>query len=318
MEMYKVGRYLVDSLQIYFPASLEIQEELINNGFYVPRSPDRKVSMPIPIVYSDFGGRVISIERLIPPEWLEISPEQLGWEETYLENKRGFKLPKEEVYVDVSISNDSIIFELDVKNYHLERTSIRGINPEKWKNWVMFYIDLKYVDEFINALREHIPAFENKTRVIREKQQGGKEVTYYAKVNVKNFSLCLGCFDLAQRYLQIKAKEHCNIYPGSPTCNDSLSKLKLRLEYDPSITTFAKVGIAKISGKRPQIMVKLTSTETKTIRGILKPEIKGKARGKLVYCDHREKRQYIALDLFDFYKALVSTKKYEGKLPTDD
>lgn len=84
--------------------------------------------------------------------------------------------------MDVSISNDSIIFELDVKNYHLERTSIRGINPEKWKNWVMFYIDLKYVDEFINALREHIPAFENKTRVIREKQQGARKLHIMLKL----------------------------------------------------------------------------------------------------------------------------------------
>jgi len=48
--------YLVDSLQIYFAASLELQEELINHGFYVPRSPDRKVIMPVPLIYSNFRG----------------------------------------------------------------------------------------------------------------------------------------------------------------------------------------------------------------------------------------------------------------------
>ena len=75
--------YPVDSLQIYFPASLEIQEELISSGFYVPRSPDGRVLMPVPLIYSNFRGWLkpaepITIERLIPPEWLGLAPSQLG------------------------------------------------------------------------------------------------------------------------------------------------------------------------------------------------------------------------------------------------
>ena len=92
-----IKTYPVDSLQIYFAASLEIQEELINNGFYVPRSPDRKVIMPIPLIYSNFRGWLkptepITIERLIPPEWLGLTPSELRWKKTSRDGKRGIHI----------------------------------------------------------------------------------------------------------------------------------------------------------------------------------------------------------------------------------
>jgi len=156
----------------------------------------------------------------------------------------------------------------------------------------------------------------------KEVQQGGKEVTYYVEVPVKDFSFCLGCFDFAQRYLYVKAKEHCKINPSSDVCRNPgrvISKLRLRLKYNPFVNTFAKAGIAKISGKRPQIMIKLASTEPrKVIRGVLKPKVEGKARGELIYCDHEVRRQYVFLDLAEFYKALIATKQFVDKLPKEE
>ena len=147
-------------------------------------------------------------------------------------------------------------------------------------------------------------------------------MTYYVEVPVKDFSFCLGCFDLAQRYLYVKAKEHCRIDPSSDVCrnpNRVMNKLRLRLKYGSSVNTFAKVGIAKISGKRPQIMIKIASTEPKkVIRGVLKPKVEGKARGELIHCDHKVKKQYVILDLIEFYKALISTKGYINKLPKEE
>ena len=325
VEGIRVGRYPIDSLQIYFPASLELQEELINNGFCVPRSRDGKVRMPIPIVYSNFRGWVknpepITIERLIPLEWLGSNPGKLGWKEVKRGGKRAFIIPQEEVYTEVYVKEDSIIFDLDVKSYHLERASIRGVNPDKWNNWIMFYINLDYIDELISILKNHVKANLRLLDPEREVQQGGKEVTYYVEVPVRNFSVCMGCFNLIQKYLYIKAKEHCKKDPRSIPCKnptETISKLKLRLEYNPSIRTIAKVGIAKISGKRPQIMVKLASEDEKVIRGVLKEEIRGKARGRLVYCDHKNPRQYIALDLVSFYNALLVTRNYVDKLPKE-
>jgi len=329
--------YPVDSLQIYFPASLEIQEELISSGFYVPRSPDGRVLMPVPLIYSNFRGWLkpaepITIERLIPPEWLGLAPSQLGWREVSRNGKRAFEIPPEEVYVSIVLTGDSVAFDLDVKRYHLERTSIRGVNPDKWTNWAMLYIGLEYIDELISMLEEYLPRSAHAlssslvpggvAKPVKEVQQGGKEVTYYVKVPVKDFSFCLGCFDLTQRYLYVKAREHCKLNPSSNACRNPdnvIERLKLRLSYSSTVNTFAKVGVAKVSGKHPQIMVKLASAGPKrVIRGVLKDRVEGKARGELVYCDHTVKRQYVVLDILGFYRALIATKECVGRLPKEE
>lgn len=326
-----VKRYPVDSLQIYFAGSLEIQEELIRHGLKVPRDHSGTVKMPIPIIYSNFRGWIgsaepITIERLIPPEWLGLTFEDLKWKRTVRNGREAYELPEEKVYVDIGIPEgeaDTLIFNLHIEGYHLERTSIRSVNPEKWSNWAMFYIDLGYIDDLINLLEKYAPKVSPSIALRKEVQQGGKEVTYYYKVPIKDFSLCMGCFDLVQRYLYIKVKEHCkvNALSNSDICRDPnkiISKLKLRLVYDPCINIYAKVGIAKISGKRPQIMIKIASEgPVKEISGILKPKIRGKVRGRLVYCDHRVRVQYVALSLKEFYRVLLCVKEgeYVDRLP---
>jgi len=321
-------KYPVDSLQIYFAASLEIQEELIKHGFHVPKDRGGRVETPVPIIYSNFRGWLktrepITIERLIPPEWIGLTPSELNWVKVSREGKEAYILPEEEVCVKIGVSKNTVIFDLDVRKYHLERTSTRSVNPEKWTNWAMFYIDLKYIEEIINLLGNYLPqGIHDTVKPKKEKQQGGKEVTYYVAVPVKDFSFCLGCFELARKYLYMRAREHCKIDPSSNLCRDPKSvvdKLRLRLKYSPSVNTFAKVGVAKIEGKRPQIMVKLASTAPqRIIHGVLKDEIKGKARGELIYCDHEAQKQYVELDLESFYRALISTAKYADQLPSDN
>jgi hypothetical protein len=321
----------LDSLQIYFNSSLELQQELISHGFYVPKSPDGNISMPLPIIYSNFRGWLtprepITIERLILPEWLGLTPQQLNWKEVKVEGKsrRGFEIPEEEMYVNIGVlGDDSIVFDIDVKSYHLERASIRQVNPERWTNWMMFYIDLNYLDKLTNTLCSNFvkTLLKSLPKVEPERQQGGKEMTYYAPVKIKDFSFCLGCFDLALLYLRRKAEEHCRYYSSKSFCRDiesEVKSLRLRLTYSQNIKTFAKVGIAKIKGKRPQIMVKVASTEpTIKIKGVLKEEIEGKARGNLIHCTHEERKQYVVLDIRGFCNALTAVKSYINKLPRE-
>ena len=307
-----VKRYPVDTLQIYFAASLEIQDELIRAGYKVPTDRSRKVKTPVPIIYSNFRGWLkapepITIERLIPPEWYGKTPDDLGWEETEYKGRRAFRLPPEKVYVDIGLDNKGLIyFKLDVKDYHIERTSIRGVNPGKWNNWAMFYINAEYLDDFLGIFHMNFPI---QMYPIREVQQGGKEKTYYASlvkdkslgIPVINFSLCLGCFDLALEYLAHKAIEN-------GLNKNIVNTLKLRLVHNPKLNVGLKVGVAKIEGKRPQIMFKLASDTPIRIKGILKPEIEGKARGDLVYCNHKSKTQLIVAKAKHVYSALLATK----------
>lgn len=327
-QYYKAGvdqmncaRYPVDTLQIYFASSLELQEELITHGFQVPGSIDGRIKMPIPLVYSNLRGSLkpkepITYERVIPPEWLGLTPGELGWSITVRNGRKAYVIPQEEVYVDICADppSNSITFKLDARRYHLERTSIRGVNPEKWTNWAMFYINARYIDEILGWLSSVIQSFPFPSTVKPRKEvlQGGKEITYYVEVPVRDFSLCLGCFHLAQLYFRAKAVEHCSINPQSVLCVEperAIKSLKLRIKYDPRIHVYAKVGVAKISGMEPQIMIKLASKgPKKIIHGILKDRIEGKARGSLVYCDHTKGEQYITLDSTGFLRALAISK----------
>ncbi len=307
-----VKRYPVDTLQIYFAGSPEIQDELIRAGYKVPTDPSRKIRTPVPIIYSNFRGWIktpepITIERLIPPEWYGRTPDELSWKETKYKGKRAFHLPPEEIYVDVGLDDKGLIyFKLDIKSYHLERTSIRGVNPEKWNNWAMFYINAEYFDDLLGIFDIDFPI---QMYSIREILQGGKEKTYYASlvkdkslgVPVTDFSLCLGCFDLALKYFKHKAIEN-NLD------KNIVNMLKLRLVHNPKLNVGLKIGVAKIEGKRPQIMFKLASDTPTQIRGILKPKIDGKARGKLVFCDHKSKTQIIVAEAKYVYSALLATK----------
>lgn len=324
-------RFEVDSFQAYFAASLELQEELMSHGFKVPKSEDQRIKTPIPIIYSNFKGWLseelrepITIERLIPPDWIAgFKYEDHGWEKTKVNNKEAYYIPPEESFLDLGIDKEGNVYlKIDVNKYHLERASIRGVNPDKWSNWIMFYMNLEYLDKIINILNKELKPemFSNwRLRVKSEKHQGGKEFTYYVYVNnmedvglpVVDFSFCLGCFSLALSYLRNRS-EVIGLNPSV------INELKLRIEYDPKIKTGLKVGIAKILNKRPQLMFKLASTSSKEIKGLSGSIIKGKARGKLTYCDHLNKSQYIIINGKLLYHALTIIKPYINRLPSQE
>ncbi len=336
-------RLPIDSLQIYFPASLELQRELIKNGFMVPSDPNKKIKTPIPIIYSDAEEKVITTERLIPPEWLNKKPEDFGWISTVKminnRKRKAFIIPGESVWLNIEPIFDSnqttkVKLSLDIEDYHLERTSIRVQNPETWKNWIMFYIPFEYIDEILNFLEVEVgdlnieyKTYQNRFSLKKEVKQDGKEITYFVyfrgdkdseKIGlpiVDQYSVCLGCFDLAIKYLEIKAQEHrkygFNIDPSV------IGKLKLRLNYHKSFSNMKagiKIGYAKIEGKKDQIMFKLATDGLIEIKGILKDKIKGKPRGELVDCNHINKEHYIIVDAKFFYLALRYIKDKIAKL----
>ncbi|MGC9165109.1 MAG: hypothetical protein ACP5GU_05220 [Thermoprotei archaeon] len=193
----------------------------------------------------------------------------------------------------------------------------------------MFYIPLSDLDELLKVLEDTLgtikpPSQELKVR--KEKQQNGKEITYYAYVGdkakvgipIKYFSLCLGCFPLALRYLQMKTKETRSKLNFVHLHESIVNELKLRLELDPQVNTGLKIGVAKILGKRPQIMFKLASNTPKTIKGIIKELVKGKARGKIVQCKHEKPIQCIVVDGNLLYHALLTIRDYLSELPSEE
>jgi hypothetical protein len=305
-----IGTYAIESLQIYFPASLELQEELIRAGFKVPKPT------PLPMIYANFRGWVskkppITIERLIPPSRYMKSYRDLGWEKTIKDGKEAYIIPEERSLLEVGLDKRKEEVHLVIKPeaYHLERTSIRQIGPEKWTNWVMFYLNIRDMLDLTGKLLEKVKLPDSLCRrtilITREVQQGGKEETYFCGfekrngISVNDFSFCMGCFEHVISYLKNEISDERIV-----------SMLKLRLNYAPNVGGFAKIGLARIEGKMPQFMFKLASFPIeKSIRGILKDTIHGKARGNLIYCTHENKSHNIFLDLASFLRVLCCIRR---------
>ncbi len=280
---------------------MELQEELIKAGFKVPKPTQ------IPIIYSNCGGWVeekkpLNVE-LIDPSQYGKTPEELGW----LKRENGYSLPTEESYLEVSYQKKEgiVMLNIDVKKFHLERVSRRGVNPEKWKNWVAIYLDLKDIHDLAKKLTNVVGVqnFEKKFYIKREVLPG-EETTYFIYRDkkfekfglpiVEGFSFCLGCFDHVLEYFKYHAKG----------IRIPVEKLRLRIEKDPAIPSFLKVGVAKVKGKHAQFMIKLSSSEEKSIEGVLKSEVTGKKRGRIVRCDHVDKIHWISIDAKEFTRAV--------------
>jgi len=304
-----IATYAIESLQIYFAASLELQEELTNAGFKVPKPT------PLPIIYANFRGWIsekpaITIERLIPPQRYMKSYKDLGWEKTVRDGKEAYIIPEERTLLDVEVDEGKEVrLVIKPKDYHLERTSIRQVGPEKWTNWVMFYLNIRDMLDLTGKLLERVELPDDLCKkplfITKEVQQGGKEETYFCGfekgngISVNDFSFCMGCFDHIISYLRSEIGDE-----------GVVNRLKLRLKYAPNVGGFAKIGLARIEGKMPQFMFKLASLpKEKSIRGILKDTISGKARGDLIYCAHENKTHHISLDSKSFLRALCCIRR---------
>lgn len=308
--------YHAETVQIYFTASLELQEELINSGFKVP-SPT-----PIPIIYSNFGPWVterplITSERVIKPERYGKRLEDLGWQVKLIKGKTGYEIPIEKACLRLELEEETnnLHLVLEVSKYHLEKVSIRGINPDKWTNWAMTYTSLKDLDDAVHRLVGLLPFSKSLCHqpllIKREQQQGGKEDTYFAilkrddefGVPITGFSLCLGCFKNALDYLATEARSY-------GISSSQVDQLRLRLEYTADVGAFAKIGLSRMEGKRPQFMLKLTSAPvTRTIKGVLKSILRGKARGDLIYCSHQAREQRLTIDAQLFLRIACAMRK---------
>ncbi len=294
-KMNLVTKYPAETIQIYFPASLELQEELINNGFSVPKPT------PIPIVYINFRGWIkskppVTIERLIEPSRYGVNPVDMNWISTALRGKQAYEIPPEESFTSFEmIGERKLKIGIHAIKYHLERTSIRGINPNKWNNWCMAYVSLQDAQDLRAKLSNAGVKPSISERPKKEVQQGGKEETFYLPVKVYDFKLCLGCFGYALEYLRSEAKRQ--------SLDIDIAQLRLTLRKGEE-NTFLKAGTSQMEGKRLQFMMKLASFDQILIKGILKPTIEGKPRGFLELCNHTQGEQFIIVDASQFLAAL--------------
>lgn len=248
--------------------------------------------------------------------------DEMGW----IEHRGYFEIPKEKgavlrVEIEGTLLYLKLIFRNTKPNYHLEKISYRGVAPRFWSNWAMLYIDLNDLEDLTTKL-SNVVSLPNQfckdpAHIKHEIQQGGQEDTYFTYeegkalgVKAESFSLCLGCFDHVPEYFKNESLR----YGANP-----VTSLKLRLE-SRSIPSMVKIGPAKMVNKHPQFMVKLVahSDYKKRIRKLDGEEIEGKAKGEVVYCDHKDKENWIAIDAEHFLRACCCAKQFLKRTPYCD
>ena len=309
-----IDEFNLESLQIYFQCSLEIQEELLQYGYEVPGET------PIPHIYGDYSEFDIRYQleglqksAFLDPTLYNESIETMGWKRV---GNRNYLVPPEQgakLEISTFENNDgkqvklSIIFEGDPPHHHLEKISYRTIPPRKWVNWAMMYVNF---DEVMEAFEGYSIDFselrdscKSSYKIVREKKQDGAEDAYYfqenGQIGIRNesHSLCLGCFQYIDQYL---------------ADGDTFSKVRLRIN-SSDIPSYSKIGIVKIEGKDPQLMIKLVSSRehTKSIIASNGDEKTGKARGQVVPCDHHINNQEITLNYSKFFRALCALDMFK-------
>jgi hypothetical protein len=152
-----LGKYTLDTLQIYFPWDDDLYTFLKNKGL-MSKNPKLKV---LPLIYSDncvSTQKVQQIKRnyVIDPTLYGLSESQLGWQRI---GANEFIIPAERPQLHVIPENGTIKFKIEPKideknEYHIEY-SIMSAFGKLYSNWVAFYLPIKSSKEFINKIVSH-------------------------------------------------------------------------------------------------------------------------------------------------------------------
>ncbi|NJE07829.1 PhoI [Thermococcus sp. M39] len=292
----ELGSYELESFQVFFPASLEIQEELLKAGFKVPYDKEKDFATPIPVVAAFKTGRKLRKDKLLKGKkikengnFVEISPEKALLK--LLINEKGF-----------------LKLGFEVKTYHLEDLGFVRVPPRIWSTWASFSLPINTFEEINEKLKEF--ASEKPKGMYLASKSNGKNIDVYSYkgrkaknlgIPVFGYNLSLNSFELVGEYLKEKAEQ-------SGVNKEVLPYLKLSLKKRKETKAGLKVGIVWREGKAEKITLKLSTTYPKIKIVGLYGELEGKSRGEL----SNEKDHFIIVHSNDFYWALLNVRNAFG------
>ncbi|NJE05284.1 PhoI [Thermococcus sp. M36] len=278
----------LERMQVFFPASLEIQEELLKAGFKVPYDKESGRKTPVPVVVSSRAERRLRRDRLLKANDFESDGKfalVLG-ERATLEmepTERGF-----------------LVLRPKPIQYHLEEMGFVSVPPRIWGTWASFSLPFSAYEKLTEFLNE-FGSRETKGLYLASRGSGKRIEVYAYKgrnrkdlgIPVFGYALGLHGLTLADEYLRENAEEN-----GVP--EERLRYLKLGLKKRKETRAGLKVGIVWENGKPSEITLKLSTTEPRVRIQGLYGELMGKSRGELTRTDD----WYIVVHAEDFVNAL--------------
>jgi hypothetical protein len=203
-----LGKYTLDTLQIYFPWDDDLYTFLKNRGL-MSKNPKLKV---LPLIYSDNcvstqGVQQIKRNYVIDPALYGLSESQLGWQRV---GAKEFIIPAERPQLHVIPENGTIKFKIEPKidgknEYHIEY-SVMSAFGKLYSNWVAFYLPIKSAKEFVDKIVSHFKDIYCEVKEVPqlnvEAQQKQREHMYWAYVKVLSYCFSIASFEYAVKYLQ--------------------------------------------------------------------------------------------------------------------
>lgn len=292
----ELGSYELESFQVFFPASLEIQEELLKAGFKVPYDKEKGIATPIPVVVAFKTARKLRKDRLLKGR-------KIGEDSNFVE------IGSEKVLLKLLINEKGFLkLEFEVKTYHLEDLGFVRVPPRIWSTWASFSLSINVFEDISEKLEEF--ANEKPKGMYFASKSNGKTIEVYSYkgrkaknlgIPVFGYNLSLESFELVREYLNEKAEQN-------RVNNEVLPYLKLGLKKRKETKAGLKVGIVWREGKAERITLKLSTTYPKIKIAGLYGELEGKSRGEL----SEEKEHFVIVHSNDFYWALLNAKNAFG------
>ncbi|NPA47964.1 MAG: PhoI [Thermococci archaeon] len=268
----------VERMQVFFPASLEIQEELLKAGFKVPYDKESGRKAPIPVVASYSGGRTIRRERLLRAE-------------KYDDDGRYVRIGRERTILKVDINDRGFVtFTVKPVSYHLEDVGFTTVPPRLWGTWV----SLSLRPENMWRIYDSLPScnMENRdtdgqTREgefrVRCGGDGGNEIEIYAYKgrNWKSLGIPVFAYGFGLKGLPM-AMEYLEEVAGYGNVDvRRLHYMKLGLKKLKETKAGLKVGIGWSEGELKRFSLKLSTAAPRIQINGLYGELTGKSRGGL-------------------------------------
>ena len=283
-------------MQVFFPASLEIQEELLKAGFNVPYDKESGRKTPVPVVVSSREERKLRRNRLLKAEDFE-------------SDGKFALVPGERAIMEMELTEKGfLILRPKPFEYHLEEMGFVSVPPRIWGTWASFSIPFSFYETLTDFLGEFKTSETNGFYLASH--GAGKRIEVYAYkgrtrkdlgIPVFGYALGLHGLTLAEEYLREKGKEN-----GVP--EERLRYLKLGLRKRKETKAGLKVGVVWEEGKPSEITLKLSTTEPRVKIQGLYGELMGKSRGELTRTDD----WYIVVHAEDFINALYKVTSAFG------
>ena len=295
--MKVLGRYVLDTLQIFFPWDDDLYTYFKEHGLGSSGVGSKK----LPLIYTDnceSTGGIHERKRnnVIAPRFFGSTYEELGWTDTGHETKPIIPAEKPEFEVVLNESPSVPLVRLNivpsvsgVKQYHLEYSSMSEFG-RIYKNWATFYLPFDSAKELSNKLS---PYFDDKIQAefSEETKQAQREKFRYLSIGVREYVFSYSGFDYAKRYFEANGVHDplpSLVYDSTDPISRQMMEPVLKVGV---IETKTSEGFEK---RKAQVALKLSQPKfTVTKRGV-----RGRAKGRII--ENPEASNYVVAEVADF------------------